>query len=119
MSDRTNVLLIVTDTFRAANIGCYGATDTRTPNIDRFAAGGARFTQAYPESLPTIPIRRALHSGRRAYPFHNYRPVPWDFVYLPGWQPMDDGESTLAEDLAAAGYHTGFVTDTMPTSRRA
>ena len=44
MSDRTNVLLIVTDTFRAANIGCYGSTDTLTPNIDHFAAGAARFT---------------------------------------------------------------------------
>ena len=112
--DKMNILVIVTDTFRVANIGCYGAADTRTPNIDRFAAGGARFTQAYPESLPTIPVRRALHTGRRAYPFNNYRPVPWDIVYLPGWQPMADGESTLAEDLAGAGYHTGFVTDTMP-----
>ncbi len=114
MADKTNVLLIVTDTFRTANVGCYGSTDTLTPAIDRFAASAATFTQAYPESLPTIPVRRALHTGRRAYPFHSYRPVPWDIVYLPGWQPMADGESTLAEDLAAAGYHTGFVTDTMP-----
>lgn len=68
----------------------------------------------YPESLPTIPVRRALHTGRRVYPFRDYRPLPWDIVYLPGWQPMFDDESTLAEDLAAAGYHTGFVTDTLP-----
>jgi arylsulfatase A-like enzyme len=114
MSEKMNVLVIMTDTFRTANVGCYGSTDTQTPNLDRFAASGARFTQAYPESLPTIPVRRALHTGRRAYPFHDYRPIPWDIVYLPGWQPMANGESTLAEDLADAGYHTGFVTDTMP-----
>ena len=109
-----NVVVVMSDTLRTAYLGCYGNPDVRTPNIDRFAASGALFTEAYPESLPTIPVRRALHTGRRAYPFRNYRPVPWDIVYLPGWQPMDDGESTLAEDLAAAGVHTGFVTDTLP-----
>ena len=73
-----------------------------------------RFTRAYPESLPTIPVRRALHTGRRAYPFRNYTPVKWDIVHLPGWQAMDNDEDTLAENLAQAGYQTGFVTDTLP-----
>lgn len=112
--DRPNIVVIVSDTLRTAFLGCYGNEDIHTPNIDRFAARSALFTQAYPESLPTIPVRRALHTGRRAYPFNDYRPIPWDIVYLPGWQPMADDESTLAEDLAGAGYHTGFVTDTLP-----
>ena len=64
-----------------------------------------------PECLPTIPTRRTLHSGRRAFPFNDYRPVPWDNVYLPGWQPMNAEESTIAETLQQAGYHTGFVAD--------
>jgi len=111
---RPNIVVIVSDTLRTADLGCYGNPIIRTPNIDAFAQQAVRFTRAYPESLPTIPVRRALHTGRRAFPFRNYHPVKWDIVYLPGWQPMDNNEDTLAENLAAAGYQTGFVTDTLP-----
>lgn len=111
---KPNIVLIVSDTLRTAHLGCYGNSHIQTPNIDAFAKRATRFTRAYPESLPTIPVRRALHTGRRAYPFGNYCPVKWDIVYLPGWQAMDNEEDTLAENLAAAGYQTGFVTDTLP-----
>ena len=105
---------MVSDTLRAADLGCYGSLEVHTPNIDEFALRSVRFTRAYPESLPTIPVRRALHTGRRAFPFRNYQPVKWDIVYLPGWQAIDNEEDTLAENLAADGYQTGFVTDTLP-----
>lgn len=111
---RPNVVYVMTDTLRTAFLRCYGNETVRTPNIDALARESVRFTRAYPESLPTIPVRRALHTGRRAYPFRNWTPVPWDIVYLPGWQAVDRSEDTLAEHLAAAGYHTGFVTDTIP-----
>lgn len=114
MSSKANILVVMSDTLRTAHVGCYGCRKIHTPHIDAFARGSTIFTRAYPESLPTIPVRRALHTGRRAYPFRDYRPVKWDIVYLPGWQAMDDAEDTLAENLAAAGYHTGFVTDTLP-----
>ncbi len=109
-----NVIIVMTDTLRTAFLGCYGNPTIRTPNIDKFARESVRFTRAYPESLPTIPVRRAIHTGRRAYPFYNYQPVPWDIVYLPGWQGMDSNEDCLAENLVAAGYHTGLGTDTLP-----
>jgi len=111
---KPNLIVVVSDTLRAADLGCYGGRDTRTPQMDVFASQAAVFDAAYPESLPTIPVRRALHTGRRAYPFRDCRPVPWDIVYLPGWQPLDSREDTLAEHLVAQGYHTGFVTDTLP-----
>ncbi len=111
---RPNVVYVMTDTLRTAFLGCYGNDEIRTPNIDAFARESLLFTRAYPESLPTIPVRRAIHTGRRAYPFRDYTPVPWDIVYLPGWQAIDRTEDTLAENLANAGYHTGFVTDTIP-----
>jgi arylsulfatase A-like enzyme len=114
MRDRPNIILVISDTLRTAYLGCYGNERVRTPHIDAFAASGTRFTNAYPEALPTIPVRRTMHTGRRVFPFRDYRPVPWDIVYLPGWQPMDPGEDTLAENLAGSGYHTGFVTDTLP-----
>ncbi|MHB0935934.1 MAG: sulfatase [Armatimonadota bacterium] len=114
MPNPMNIILVVSDTLRTAELGCYGSTRVQTPNLDAFARRAVRFTRAFPESLPTIPVRRALHTGRRCYPFRDYRPVKWDIVYLPGWQAMDNEEDTLAENLAAAGYQTGFVTDTLP-----
>ena len=114
MGKRPNIVVIVSDTLRVSHLGCYGNRHIRTPNIDRFAAQSVRFLRCHPESLPTIPVRRALHTGRRSYPFRSYRPLKWDIVHLPGWQPMDNEEDTLAESLAQAGYHTGFITDTLP-----
>jgi len=111
---RPNIIVVVSDTLRTAFLGCYGNDDIHTPRIDAFAADAALFEQAYPESLPTIPVRRTLHTGRRAYPFRDYRPLKWDIVYLPGWQPMSNDEDTVAENLVDAGYHTGFVSDTLP-----
>ena len=99
---KPNLVVIVSDTLRTAHLGCYGNPRIRTPNIDAFAGRAVRFTRAYPESLPTIPVRRALHTGRRAYPFRDYRPVKWDIVYLPGWQAMDNAEDTLAENARLA-----------------
>ena len=84
MNEQPNVLFVMADTFRTAYLGCYGNNDIRTPNLDRFAETATRFTRCYPESLPTIPVRRTIHTGRRAYPFRNYVPVKWDFVYTPG-----------------------------------
>lgn len=106
-----NVIVVVSDTLRTAFLGCYGNDEIDTRNIDKFAGDGALFAKAYPESLPTIPMRRAVHTGRRAFPFADYRPVPWDNVYIPGWQPMSRNETTIAETLVQAGYHTGFYAD--------
>ena len=106
-----NVVLVVVDTLRTQYLEPYGNDWIHTPSIARFAAESLRFTQAYPECLPTIPTRRTLHTGRRAYPFRTYDPVPWDNVYLPGWQPMYRDEATVAEALSQGGYHTGFYSD--------
>jgi arylsulfatase A-like enzyme len=114
MNPRPNVLLVVSDTLRSSHLGCYGNDLVRTPNMDSLAKEGTRFTSAFPESLPTIPVRRAIHTGRRAYPFRDYRPVKWDIVSCPGWQPMNNDEDTLAENLAGAGYQTGLTTDSFP-----
>jgi arylsulfatase A-like enzyme len=106
-----NIVVVVSDTLRTAYLGAYGNEWIHTPNLDRFAQESVRFTNAHPECLPTIPTRRTLHSGRRAFPFRDYRPVPWDNVYIPGWQPMSPDEGTIAEALVRQGYHTGFFGD--------
>ncbi len=106
-----NILVVVSDTLRTAYLGPYGNAQVQTPNLDRFAREAAPFERAYPEALPTIPTRRTLHTGRRAFPFRGYKPIPWDNVYLPGWQPMSPDEGTVAEALDGAGYRCGFVSD--------
>jgi arylsulfatase A-like enzyme len=111
MENRPNLIYIISDTLRTAYLGCYGNDFIYTPHIDAFAAKSVIFDCAYPESLPTIPVRRALHTGRRAYPFKDYKPVRWDNVYLPGWQPMSNNEDCIAENLVETGYYTGFVSD--------
>mgnify|MGYP001616996359 CR=1 FL=1 len=114
VKDRPNIVVVVVDTLRTAYLGCCGNRNILTPNIDAFAGKSVRFTRAYPESLPTIPVRRALFTGRRVYPFNNYRPLKDSLVYLPGWQAMFNEEDTVAENLKASGYHTGFVADSVP-----
>ena len=110
-SQSWNIVVVVSDTLRTAYLGAYGNKWIHTPNLDRFAQDSVRFTNAHPECLPTIPTRRTLHSGRRAFPFRGYRPVPWDNVYIPGWQPLSSDESTIAEALVRQNYHTGFFAD--------
>ena len=112
MTEKPNIVVVMFDTLRAAHVGCYGNREMRTPHLDAFAQRSTRFTRAFPESLPTIPVRRALHTGRRAFPFRDYKHLKWGTVRLPGWQPMADEEDTLAETLADNGYHTGFVCTT-------
>lgn len=106
-----NILVIVSDTMRKDFIAPYGNTWVKTPTLSRLAEESAVFENAHPECLPTIPTRRTLHSGRRVFPFRNYQPLPWDNVNLPGWMPMSSSEDTVAEALARAGYHCGFVAD--------
>ena len=66
----------------------------------------------YPESLPTLPTRRALYTGRRVYPFSNgnFR-LKGDFVGAPGWGPIPEEQDTIAELLNENGYRTGLIAD--------
>jgi arylsulfatase A-like enzyme len=112
-----NVVLILLDSLRADHVGCYGYGPTaegwlcRTPAMDALAAESVRFTKAFPEALPTIPVRRAVHTGRRTFPFRDWVPQKGDTVRAYGWQRIPEEQVTLAETLQASGYTTAFVTD--------
>ena len=58
-----DIVLIVLDTQRADRLGCYGHTRPITPNLDRFAAGGALFEQAVSPAQWTIPSHASLFTG--------------------------------------------------------
>ena len=108
-----NVVLIVIDSLRTDHIGAYGSSRARTPNLDSFAKESLKFTRAYPEATPTIPARRAIHTGVRSFPFDNWSPRPDYDVNLYGWRPLLDDRPTLSETLRADGYSTMLVTDTL------
>ncbi len=106
-----NVIVLIIDSLRKDHVGAYGAENIKTPNIDALADESLRFERAYPESLPTVCARRAIHTGMRTFPFRNWNPVPTDLVNLYGWQPIPEEQTTLAEVLQAEEFETMYVTD--------
>jgi len=109
--DHMNIVLVIIDTLRQDHVGAYGNDWIRTPNLDAFASEAVTFTRCYPESLPTLPVRRALHTGLRTFPYRGHHDYKGDFVGAPGWGPIPEDQDTVAEILSAAGYRTSFITD--------
>ncbi|MEL6390686.1 MAG: sulfatase [Bacteroidota bacterium] len=99
-----NFVFIFADDLGYGDLGCYGATDIKTPHIDRIAAQGIRFTDFYSASSVCSPSRAALLTGRY--------PQRWGLhgVYFPqSFSGMPAEEITIAELLQADGYATGCV----------
>lgn len=94
-----NIIFIIGDDISAGDIGCYGNTAIRTPNIDRLAQEGMKFTNFYLTSSSCSPSRTSILTGR--YP-HNtgaaelHTPLPEHLDYFP-------------ELLRAAGYYTALL----------
>jgi arylsulfatase A-like enzyme len=97
-----NVILVIIDSLRRDHVGAYGNPWIHTPTLDAIAAESFLFTHAQPEAMPTLPARRAIHTGMRTWPTH-----PPDF----GWSSIPSGQHTLAEILADKDYNTFLVTD--------
>ena len=97
-----NLVLLVSDTFRADNLACYGSKWVECQELNRLAEESIIFEDAYPEGMPTIPIRRTLMTGRRILPFHYYR--QHEPVQLPGWHELYNEDVTFSETLREAGY---------------
>lgn len=101
---RPNIIFIYADDMGYADLGCYGAKDIATPNLDALAAGGIRFTDFYSASPVCSPSRAALLTGR--YPIRQ----GVNGVFFPeSYTGLDSAEVTLAETLKGAGYRTGMV----------
>src|SRR3981081_1812255 len=64
---KPNIVFILADDLGYADVSCYGQRDYMTPNIDRLALEGARFTQAYANSAVCSATRTALITGRYQY----------------------------------------------------
>jgi len=103
---RPNILLIVTDDVGYGDIGSYGAPDIKTPNLDRLAREGVRFTDFY--AAPTCsPTRASLISGRYYQRVRIERPLP-SAAQAVGRGLRPTGR-TLPALLKAGGYATGLI----------
>ncbi len=105
-----NVVVVVIDNLRADHVGAYGSRRVLTPSLDALAKEGLRFTGARPEAFPTVAARRAILTGRRSFPFRDWRANP-DLPQGPSWSTIAPNHPTFLELLGEAGYTTGYVTD--------
>ncbi len=106
---RPNVIVILADDLGYGELGCYGHARFKTPNLDRMAAEGARFTQFNTPAPFCAPTRAALLTGR--YPFRcglTANPAPDESPEADA-RHLSLQERTLAQLLREAGYATGMV----------
>lgn len=98
-ADRPNVLFILCDDLRPAALGCYGSPHVRTPNIDRLAAEGVRFQNAFCTTSLCSPSRASILTGLYAHR-HGVRD---NFTELPATHPHWAGR------LKESGYATAYI----------
>ena len=93
VSPKPNILLILADDIGIEGFGCYGGTSYKTPNVDKLAKGGLRFTHAYSQPLCT-PTRVQIMTGK-----YNHR--NWTYFGI-----LDPKEKTFGHLMKEAGYRT-------------
>ena len=105
---RPNVIFIVADDLGYGEAGCYGGKEIPTPNIDRLAAGGVRFTNGYVTAPFCAASRAALMTGRWQTRFgFEFNPIGAKNAAPGIGLPVD--ERTIADRLRDAGYATALV----------
>ena len=93
-----NAIVIMFDSLQFNYIGCYGNSWIKTPNMDRLAREGVLFENCYCEGLPTVPCRRAMHTGRYTLP-------------KAGWVPLSSEDTTIADLCWGRPIDTALIYD--------
>lgn len=97
---RPNIVFLMADDLGYGDLGCYGQRQIRTPNLDRLASQGMRFTSCYAGSTVCAPSRctlmTGLHTGHAR-------------IRSNGQVPLEPDDVTIAEILKGAGYATGII----------
>ncbi|MCB1124400.1 MAG: sulfatase-like hydrolase/transferase, partial [Verrucomicrobiae bacterium] len=113
-----NIVFILIDDMGYADLSCYGSDYFETPNIDRLASEGTRFTSAYAACTVCSPTRASLMTGKYPARLHITHAIPIeghlrrketrykDADYVKN-MPLE--EFTIAEAFKEAGYTTGFI----------
>ena len=102
-----NVIVIFLDSFRQDHLSVYNQgigpfpniPACKTPSLDKFAERCVILENAYPEALPTIPVRCQVMTGQRTLPFR-------------GWEPLIPQDVTMTRFFRKLGYVCGLISDT-------
>ncbi len=120
--DKPNIIYILADDLGYGDLGCFGQDLIETPNIDKLASVGMKFTQHYSGSAVCAPSRcvllTGLHTGHayiRGNDEWGDRGEVWDYramiadSTLEGQRPLPEGTLTIGKLLQAQGYQTGMI----------
>jgi len=114
-STTPNILFIMADDLGIKDLGCYGSDYYLTPNLDKLASQGMRFTRAYAGCHVCSPTRASILTGRYPHRVHITDALPWDRLYEnPKMVPPDHLKElpsnlpTFAKALSSAGYKTAL-----------
>lgn len=103
-ADLPNIVLIYADDLGYGDVSCYGAKVIQTPNVDRLAKDGLRFTDAHAPSATCTPSRYAMLTGEYAWRKRGTGVLPGDAALI-----IEPGRTTLPSILRKGGYTTGVV----------
>src|SRR5690242_1302282 len=101
---KPNIVLIYADDVGYGDLSCYGATRVRTPNLDRLAGAGVRFTNAHSSSATCTPSRYSLLTGEYAWRKRGTNVLPGDANLV-----IEPDRGTLPAMLRDRGYRTAVV----------
>lgn len=91
-------IFVLFDSLNRSALGTYGGRAVRTPNFDRLAERAVTFDAHYVGSLPCMPARRDLHTGRL------------NFIHR-SWGPMEPYDNSFVRILGERGVHTHLISD--------
>ena len=91
-------IMLMFDTLNRRMLSAYGCDWTKTPNFQRLAERTVVFDNCYAGSLPCMPARRELHTGR------------YNFLHR-SWGPVEPYDDSIPQMLTQAGIHTHLSTD--------
>ncbi|MBT5901372.1 MAG: arylsulfatase [Opitutaceae bacterium] len=101
---KPNIVVIFADDLGYGDLSCYGATKLHTPNIDRLATEGRRFTDGHSASAVCTPSRYNLITGEYAF-----RGDHWSPVFLNAGLIIEPDQTTIADVMKRAGYSTSII----------
>jgi arylsulfatase A-like enzyme len=110
-----NIVFILTDDLGIKDLGVYGSDYHRTPRLDRLAAEGLRFSNAYAASSVCSPTRASILTGQYPHRLHLTDALPWDrlpenprLVPPNHLKELPASDATYAKSLREAGYRTAL-----------
>ncbi|MGQ1784460.1 arylsulfatase [Saccharicrinis sp. GN24d3] len=106
-TNKPNIIFIMADDLGYGDLGCYGQTKIKTPNLDKMAAEGMRFTDHYAGSTVCMPSRASLLTGYD----QGHASVRGNPVWTQSGKPVNlkPSELTVANELKQAGYNTAII----------